>query len=126
LLAASSAVHDEEVAVTSQAQIDQEAQERVETLKKELDKQVGRWVTALVALLAPVIAIACAWLQDKVGIDLNPEEVTGVISATVLGVTGMGATWLYNRGNFERNAERVYAIYLRGEEARRDLDRPSP
>jgi hypothetical protein len=110
--------------VTPPINIEQAAQERVDKLKQELDKQVGRWVTALVALLAPVIAVACAWLQDKIGIDLDPEEVTGVISATVLGVTGMGATWLYNRGNFERNAERVVEIYLRGEQVRRELEPP--
>ena len=104
--------------------IDREAQERVTKLKGEIDKQIGRWVAALVALAAPVIAVACAWVQDKVGIDLDPEEVTGVISANVLGVTGLGATWLYNRGNFERNAEQAYAIYLRGEEALRKLDEP--
>jgi hypothetical protein len=49
-----------------------------------------------------------------------------VISATVLGVTGLGATWLYNRGNFERNAERVVAVYLQGEEALRRLEDQPP
>jgi hypothetical protein len=106
--------------------VNQEAQQRVAKLKGELDRQIGRGVAALVALAAPAIAVACAWLQDKIGIDLDPEEVTGVISATVLGVTGLGATWLYNRGNFERNAERVVAVYLQGEEALRKVEDQPP
>jgi predicted N-acetyltransferase YhbS len=97
------------------------ARERVEALKQEADKQIGRWVAAGTALLAPVIAVVCAWLQDKIGINLDPEEVTGLITATVIGVTTSGATWLYNRGGFERKAEDVYAIYLRGEEIQQDI-----
>ncbi|MEK6328196.1 MAG: hypothetical protein AABM66_11840 [Actinomycetota bacterium] len=100
----------------TEAQRKQKAQERVEALEKELDSQIGRWVAAGVAVLAPVIAVACAWLQDKIGVNLDPSEVTGFISATVVGITGAGATWVYNRGGFEKNAEELVSLYLRGKD----------
>ena len=96
--------------------LSKKAEKRVEELEGQLTSTVGRKVATLVGLLAPIVAVACAWLQDKIGIDLEPEAVTGLISATVLGITGAGATWLYNRGNFEQRAEQLYALYLRGQE----------
>jgi len=98
----------------SDDQLHKKAEERVGELEEALTSTIGRKVAVLIGLLAPVIAVACAWLQEKIGIDLEPEAVTGLISATVVGITGAGATWLYNRGGFERRAEELYALYLRG------------
>jgi predicted N-acetyltransferase YhbS len=100
----------------SKADVEKKAEKRVEELEKELTSTVGKKAATLVALLAPLIAVACAWAQDKIGIDLDPEAVTGLISATVVGITGAGATWVYNRGNFEQRAEQLYGLYLQGRE----------
>lgn len=98
----------------SEAELQEKAEKRVEELESQLSSTIGRKVASLVALAAPVIAVLCAWLQDKIGVNLDPEAVTGLISATVVGITGAGATWLYNRGNYEQRAEQLYGIYLRG------------
>ena len=100
----------------TQEERSKKAQKRVEELESELTSTIGKKVAAGVALLAPFIAVACAWLQEKIGIDLEPAAVTGLISATVVGITGAGATWVYNRGNFEQRAEQVYGLYLQGQE----------
>jgi hypothetical protein len=100
----------------TKAELEQKADKRIEELEKELTSTIGKKVAAAVALLAPFIAVACAWLQGQIGIDLDPEAVTGLISATVVGITGAGATWVYNRGNFEQRAEQLYGLYLQGRE----------
>jgi hypothetical protein len=96
--------------------LNQRAQAQVQALEEQLTSTIGRKVAALTALAAPIIAIACAWIQDKVGIDLDPAAVTGVVTSTVVGITGAGATWLYNRGGFEKQAQRVVAFYLSGQD----------
>ncbi len=73
---------------------------------------IGRVAVVLVSLAAPVIAVFCAWAQDKIGINLDPTEVATLVGTTVAGIIALGYKWIHNRGEYERlvlELEKVYA-----------------
>ncbi len=92
-----------------------------EELKKQFEEVVtstiGRRVTGLIALGTPVFTAVCAWLQKKVGINLDPAALTAFIASVVAGVSIIGFKWLGNRGSWERTAVEGYHVYLIGHAA---------
>ena len=92
-----------------------------EKLKEEFEgvatSQIGRWVTALVALAVPLITGLCAWLQKEIGINLDPASLTAFITSMAGGLSIMGFKWLANRGEWEKLAVEGYHVYLVGHAA---------
>jgi hypothetical protein len=90
-------------------------------LKEEFEavatSDIGRWVTALVALAVPVITGLCAWLQKEIGINLDPASLTAFITSMAGGLSILAFKWLTNRGNWEQLAVQGYHVYLIGHAA---------
>jgi hypothetical protein len=52
----------------------------------------------LAPVLLPVIGALAFWLEDKVGIDMDPAEATGFVVAVVLGLAGVLIAFVLNHG----------------------------
>jgi high-affinity Fe2+/Pb2+ permease len=75
---------------------------------------IGRVAVAVVSLAAPVIAVLVAWLQAKVGINLDPAAVATLVGTVVAGVIALGYKWLHNRGEYERLILELEKLYAAG------------
>jgi high-affinity Fe2+/Pb2+ permease len=75
---------------------------------------IGRVAVAVVSLAAPVIAVLVAWLQAKIGIDLDPAAVATLIGTVVAGVIALGYKWLHNRGEYERIVLELEKLHAAG------------
>lgn len=58
---------------------------------------LGRLVPLIVGTSA--VTIGLAWLQDAIGIDLNPADVTAFIATTILGVSSLAFQYVRNHGH---------------------------
>jgi hypothetical protein len=52
----------------------------------------------LTPLLLPVLGGAAVWLQDALGINMDPAEATAFVVAVVLGAAATATTWVRNHG----------------------------
>jgi hypothetical protein len=84
---------------------------------KTVDNKIGAWVAALVALAVPVVTAFCAWVQRKIGIKLDPAELTAFIASMGAGIIVTAFKWLSNRGTWERSVVEAYQVYLTGQAA---------
>lgn len=110
-----------QVITTAPPAAPQATPEDYEQLKKQFEEvatsNIGRWATALIALGTPVFTALCAWLQKKVGINLDPAALTAFITSMAAGAAIIGFRWLANRGSWEKTAVEGYHIYLIGHAA---------
>lgn len=77
-----------------------------EDLHEQLNSQISRAVTFLTPIVAALVALALAWLQDKIGLNLqnHSAEIAGFVVAIILGGCLTAAKWLEGRAGFERAA----------------------
>lgn len=52
----------------------------------------------LTPVLLPVVGAVAFWLQNKVGIDMDPAEATSFIVAVILGAAAVIFAWVKNHG----------------------------
>jgi hypothetical protein len=108
------------IVITPRAQTPAEPED-YKKLKEEFEKvatsKIGRWVSAGIALMVPVLTALCAWLQKKIGINLDPAALTAFITSMAAGIAITGFKWLSNRGDWERLAVEGYQVYLTGQAA---------
>jgi len=90
-------------------------------LKDQFDTTVtntiGAKVASLAALAVPIVTAFCAWLQKKIGIKLDPSELTAFIVTMGAGIVITAYKWLANRGQWERAVLEAYHVYLTGQAA---------
>lgn len=79
---------------------------------QEVEDQVLDWMqanaakiiaTRIVPWALPAIGIFVAWAQNVLGLDLTQTEVTGIVSAALLGAAGVLFAWV--RGRMHRQTE---------------------
>lgn len=87
----------------------------LDTVNDVVTSQIGRVVTFVVTpILLPVVGALAFWLQNKIGIDMNPTEATAYIAAIVTGGAGVIWKWLHNRGEYERSVIELHKLYEAG------------
>jgi hypothetical protein len=79
-----------------------------------VESKIGQQATVLAALAVPLVTGLCAWLQQKVGIDLSPAALTAFIATMGAGIFVTAFKWLANRGSWERTIVEAYGLYLTG------------
>jgi uncharacterized membrane protein YeaQ/YmgE (transglycosylase-associated protein family) len=88
------------------------------SLLDSLQSNIGRYVAFLLTpLLLPLVGAAAFWLQDALGVDMDPVAVTGFLVAVVGGLAAVLVTWLRNRGGHERAAAETLALLKAGQDA---------
>lgn len=84
-------------------------------LKTALTSFIGRVILALFTLIVvPVLPTLIGFVNDVLGYDLTDAQVTSYAKNAALGVAALGATWLLNRGLFERAAVNAKAVIEAG------------
>jgi hypothetical protein len=79
---------------------------------------IGRAVAfVLTPILLPVMGGLSFWLQDKVGIDMDPAIATGFVVSIVAGIALAGYKWLHNRGEYERAVIELNRLHQAGQQA---------
>lgn len=67
-----------------------------------VSNNIGRLVAfVLTPLLIPIATAVAAWLQNVLGIDLDPDQLTAYIISVAVGLSAVIAVWLRNRGKWE-------------------------
>jgi uncharacterized membrane protein YeaQ/YmgE (transglycosylase-associated protein family) len=76
-----------------------------------LQSNVGRYVAFLLTpILLPLVGAVAFWLQDALGVDMDPVAVTGFLVAVIGGLAAVLVTWLRNRGKFESAAAETLTL----------------
>jgi hypothetical protein len=52
----------------------------------------------IIPLLLPTIGIVLAWLQDAIGLDIDPTVVATVLGSALIGAAGIVLQWVRNHG----------------------------
>lgn len=64
-----------------------------------LHSKLGRTVALILTpVLLPIVGAFTFWLQDKLGINMDPAEATAYIIAVVIGAAGVVFAWVRNHG----------------------------
>jgi len=82
-----------------------------------VENHIGAWVASAAAIGVPLITAFCAWLQKKLGIKLDPAELTAFIASMAAGIIITAYKWLSNRGSWEQAVVDAYRVYLTGQSA---------
>jgi hypothetical protein len=80
-----------------------------------VESKIGQHATVLAALAVPLVTGLCAWLQQKLGINLSPAALTAFIATMGAGIFVTAFKWLGNRGSWERTIVEAYGVYLTGQ-----------
>lgn len=68
-----------------------------------IEKSIAAKVTtAVVAVLTPVIGALAFWLQDKLGIDMDPAAAAAFVGSVVAGVALVGFRYLHGLDVWQR------------------------
>lgn len=74
-------------------------------LKTALTSFIGRIILAAFTLvIVPVLPTLINFTNDVLGYDLTDTQVTSYAKNAAIGIAALAATWLLNRGLFERAA----------------------
>lgn len=57
----------------------------------------------VVPVLMPTVGIFLAWLQDAIGLDLDPTVVATVLGSALIGASSVILTWVRNHGRGARD-----------------------
>lgn len=66
---------------------------------------IGRIVVLLAPLVAGLSLFIVNAVQDLVGVSLDGDELTALLTAAVLGAFGVVFKWLDNRGKYEQSVK---------------------
>jgi hypothetical protein len=90
----------------------------VPSLDSVVTNNIGRAVAfVLTPILLPVMGGLSFWLQDKLGINMDPAIATGFVVSIVVGVALAGYKWLHNRGEYERAVIELNKLHQAGQQA---------
>jgi hypothetical protein len=87
-----------------------------DTFEQVMTSTIGRLVAAGPALLLPVFGAVSFWLQDKLGINMDPAVAVAFVTTIVTGAALLAWKWLDNRGKFERIVTEMHKLYEAGKE----------
>lgn len=92
-----------------------------------LQSNIGRWVAfVLTPLLLPLVGALAFWLQDALGVDMDPVAVTGFIVSVVGGLAAVLLIWLRNRGQYENSAVETLTLLKAGQDTVANAPAPEP
>lgn len=88
----------------------------------DLESLENNYISRIVAfvvtpILVPGAAAVAAWLQDAIGINLSGAQLTAYVVAVAAGVAIGCATWLRNRGEWEKAQAELIKLYDLGSTA---------
>lgn len=83
-----------------------------EDLHGALSSNISRLVAFLTPVVAALVALILAWIQEKIGLDLqnHAAEIAGFVVSIILGACLTAAQWLRGRAAFERTAINVLGM----------------
>lgn len=82
------------------------------TVGNAFESQIGKIVAfVLTPILAPLVGALAFWLQDKLGINMDPAVAVGYIVTVVSAVAVAAGTWLHNRGKWEATVAETAALH---------------
>lgn len=84
-------------------------------LNDVISSNIGRVVTFVVTpILLPIVALGSVWLQDNLGINLDPTETVAYIGTVVSGLSLVIFKWLSNRGEWEKTVATIEKLHEEG------------
>lgn len=84
-------------------------------LKTALTSFIGRVILAAFTLVVvPVLPTLINFVNNVLGYDLTDAQVTSYAKNAAIGIAALAATWLLNRGLFERSAVQAKAVIEAG------------
>lgn len=87
----------------------------VSNVDDAVTSQIGRVVAFVVTpVLLPVLGALAVWLQDKVGINMDPAVLVGFVVSVVAGTAALAYKWLHNRGEYEKVVLELHKLYEAG------------
>jgi hypothetical protein len=106
--------------------------QELQTELNRVNEGVGRYISKiftyiLTPLLLPLATAFAYGVQKWCGINLDPAELTGYLTAVASGVGITAFKWVSNRGEWERSVVEVAQWYRLGQQAHAaNLPAPSP
>lgn len=90
----------------------------MDEFNRVISSNIGRIVAfVLTPILLPVIGAIAYWLQDKLGVNLDPQEAVAYIVTVVGGVAAVIFKWLSNRGEWETTIATIEQLHAAGKDA---------
>jgi hypothetical protein len=108
-------------------QIPSELQTELDRINTGIGRFISKAVTfVLTPLLLPLATSLAYGIQNWFGMDLDPAELTGYLTAVAGGIGITGYKWVANRGEWERTVLQISEWYRLGEQARASGQVPPP
>lgn len=80
-----------------------------------INSQIGRVIAfVLTPILLPTATAGAAWAQDAIGVNLNGAELTAYVVSVAVGLAVVIATWLRNRGEYEKAVTVIRGLHEQG------------